>query len=569
MGTPAVVAQPQLTDRVELERLAEEQAALRRVATLVACGASSGSIFAAVAEEVAQVMHLPSVLIGRFDDDATSVTILAASRGPAHTFLPGTRWPLDGPTVAAQVLHTGRPARVEDYALPGSISAGARESGIKATAGVPIVVDSRIWGVMAAASLDDPLPDDLEHRLAQFTDLVATAIANSQAREELTRLAEDQAALRRVATLVASGVPPADVFEAVIGEVGRLIGADGAALSRFEPDRTYTTMSAWGPSGAALDVGARLRFEPGTAASRVFETRRPARISSYEGMPGEGPGVARSMGWRSSVAVPVVVEGRLWGTALVFTKSADPFPPDTEARLEEFTVLVATAIANAESRAELATSRARIVATADATRRRIERDLHDGAQQHLLSLALEARAVQAGLPSELGELRNELSSLAEGLTSVLDDLREIAHGIHPALLAEGGLGPALKTLAHRSPIAVELEVHAEARLPEAVEVAAYYVVSEALTNAAKYSGASIVHVTAVEQNRVLRVTVSDNGLGGADPVRGSGLLGLKDRAEAIGGTFCLESPHGAGTTLRVELPLDGDDSGLMPPVARR
>ena len=215
--------------------------------------------------------------------------------------------------------------------------------------------------------------------------------------------------------------------------------------------------------------------------------------------------------------------------------SDGPLPPDTERRLAEFTELVATAIANAESRAELDASRARIVATADATRRRIERDLHDGAQQQLVSLALELRAAQAAAPPELAELRAELSRVVEGLTGVLDELREIALGIHPAILAEGGLEAALKTLARRSPIPVELDVQAEARLPEPVEVAAYYVVSEALTNAAKHARASVVHVDVQASDHVLRVAVSDDGVGGADPVGGSGLLGLKDRAEAIGG----------------------------------
>jgi signal transduction histidine kinase/uncharacterized protein YoaH (UPF0181 family) len=569
MGTPAVVRHPRLQDRLELERLAEEQAALRRVATLVACGASSGTVFAAVADEVAQVMRVPTVVVSRYDEDGTTATVLATSSDRPHSFPSGTRWRLDGPSAAAEVRRTGRPARITDYGPTGSLSEAARESGLKGTVGVPIVVDGQVWGVVAASTVDGPLHDEVEHRLAQFTDLVGTAIANSKTREELMLLAQDQAALRRVATLVASGVPPVDVFDAVTGEVARVIGADGAALSRFEPDRTTTTMSYWTASGDAFPVGGRSHCGEGTAAWGVFETHRPVRISSYEETGSDASARARGMGWRSSVAVPIIVEGRLWGMAVVLSRSTEPFPPDTESRLEEFMMLVATAVANAENRAELATSRARIVATADATRRRIERDLHDGAQQQLLTLALELRAAQAGVPAELGELRSELSSLAEGVTSVLDELREIALGIHPALLAEGGLGPALKTLANRSPIAVELDVRAEARLPEAVEVAAYYVVSEALTNAAKHSQASIVRVAAVEQDCMLRVTVGDDGLGGADPVRGSGLLGLKDRAEAIGGTFCLESPHGAGTSLIVELPLGVQDDALRPPRAAR
>jgi signal transduction histidine kinase len=258
----------------------------------------------------------------------------------------------------------------------------------------------------------------------------------------------------------------------------------------------------------------------------------------------------------TGIGVPIIVEGRLWGVANV-ASTTELLPPDTEARLMQFTELLGTAIANAESRAELEASRARIVATADATRRRIERDLHDGAQQRLLSLALEVRAAQAAVPPELTAHRAELSHIAEGLTSALDGLREIALGLHPAILAEGGLGPALKTLANRSPIPVEVRVRAEGRLPESVEVAAYYVVSEALTNAAKHSRASKVQVDVEVGDGALLVTVDDDGVGGADPTRGSGLLGLKDRAETIGGTISVASRQGAGTTLVAELPLDG------------
>jgi signal transduction histidine kinase len=231
-------------------------------------------------------------------------------------------------------------------------------------------------------------------------------------------------------------------------------------------------------------------------------------------------------------------------------------PLNTEERLTEFTELVATAIANAESRAELTASRARIVATADATRRRIERDLHDGAQQQLVSLALELRAAQAALPSELAEQRAELSQVVAGLTAVLDELREIASGIHPAILSEGGLGPALKTLARRSPIPVLLDVRVQGRPPESVEVAAYYVVAEMLTNAAKHAQASTVQVDVAGTDGVLHVSVRDDGIGGADPARGTGLVGLRDRVEALNGTVMVDSPRGEGTAIEVALPID-------------
>jgi signal transduction histidine kinase len=548
--------------REELAALAEQESALRRVATLVARGASSNEVFAAVAEEVAEVLHLTNTAVCRYDEGAV-MTVLAVCGIRPETFEPGSRWPLDGPSMSAEVLRTGRPARFEDYThLPGSLATEAREYGFSRVAGAPIIVDGQVWGVISTSSPDEPLADHLEDRLAEFTELVGTAIANSQAREEVTRLAEEQAALGRVATIVAEGAPPAEVFEAVSAEVAQLAPADGAAVSRFESDGTVTALGGWTNSGGYVYVGRRYPLE-GTVSALVLETRGPARLDNYADAPGLASKAAREMGWRSAVGAPITVEGRLWGVLAIVSKSERPLPLDTERRLAEFTELVATAIANAESRAELKASRARIVATTDATRRRIERDLHDGAQQRLVSLALELRAAQAGAPPELGEHRAELSHIAEGLTNVLDGLREIALGLHPAILAEGGLGPALKTLANRSPIPVELDVRIQGRLPEPAEVTAYYSVSEALTNAAKHAEASIVHVSADAGGGTLIVAVRDDGVGGADPSGGSGLLGLKDRAEAIGGRISLQSPHSGGTMLRVELPL-GDCNSSAP-----
>jgi signal transduction histidine kinase len=554
MGASAGRPGPETTQHGERAQLVEEQAALRRVATLVASGASSTELFAAVAREAAQVLHLPNAAVCRYDDEGTAMTVLAIWGDHPEVFGTGSSWPLDGPSMSAQVLRTGRPARIEEYTdVPGTLAAAAREGGYSRVAGAPIIVDGRVWGVISTSSPEAPLPDGIEDRLAEFTELVATALANSQAREELTRLAQEQAALRRVATLVAQGVTPAEVFEAVSVEVGRLIPADGAALTRFDPDGTVTALGGWSASGGYVYVGTTYALE-GTVSGLVLESRGPARMERYAG-PSEAVAAAREMGWRSSVGAPITVEGRLWGVLAASSLSDEPLPPDTEQRLAEFTELVAASIANAESRAELEASRARIVATADATRRRIERDLHDGAQQQLVSLALELRAVQATAPPELTELRAELSRVVGRLTGVLDVLREIALGIHPAILAEGGLEHALKTIARRSALDVELDVRAEGRLPEPVEVAAYYVVSEALTNAAKYARASGLQVVVEEQGGALHVTVRDDGVGGADPGRGSGLLGLKDRVEAIGGTISVESPHGAGTALHVQLPL--------------
>jgi signal transduction histidine kinase/uncharacterized protein YoaH (UPF0181 family) len=543
--------------RDELTRLAEEQAALRRVATLVAEGASPDVVFDAVCAEVAQLVPADAAALTRYEDDGTLAVL--GGRTPTGYDYVGRRFAPEG-TISGLVSETRRPSRISYAEQPGSFAAAAaREMGWDSSVGAPITVEGRLWGVLAVVSTTNrPLPVDTERRLAGFTQLVATAIANTESREQLAELAEEQAALRRVATLVAQGARPAQVFQAVSAEVGRLLPADAVALSRYA-DGTVTPLGEWPPTGGSefvAVVGERLPLERGTSAWLVFETGRPARVDGFDGAVGRGPDLARAAGWRSSVGAPIIVEGRLWGVVSVGSKTDRLLPPETEERLGEFTELLATAIANAESHEELDASRARILATADATRRRIERDLHDGAQQQLVSLALELRAAQAAIPAEFDEHRAELSHVIDGLTEVLDGLREIALGIHPPLLAEGGLEPALKTLARRSPIPVQLDVRAEGRLPEPVEVAAYYVVSEALTNAAKYARASVVHVDLQASERALRVAVRDDGLGGADPARGSGLLGLKDRAEAIGGTISLRSPHGAGTSLQVELPLD-------------
>jgi signal transduction histidine kinase len=254
------------------------------------------------------------------------------------------------------------------------------------------------------------------------------------------------------------------------------------------------------------------------------------------------------------VGVPIWVGGRLWGVMSAGSR-AEPLPADTEERLAGFTDLAATAIANADAKAALTASKTRIVTAGDQARRRLERDLHDGAQQRLVSVGLQLRALQRALPPESSALAAELDRSVAEVTGALDDLRETARGIHPAILAEGGLRPALRTLARRSPVPVELEVRTGGRLPESVEVSAYYVVAEALTNAAKHGHATAVSVQAEVTGHTLYVAVRDDGAGGADFTRGTGLAGLRDRVEAIGGQFLLDSPPGAGTVLRAEFPV--------------
>ena len=537
-------------------RLAEEQAALRRVATLVARGGLPGEVFEAVAAEVARLLESDFSLVGRYEADATLTHV--ASHPLELLSQLGPRTILDGDDLASVVQRSGQPTWINYDDAPGPVAALARDLGVRCAVGAPILVDDRTWGVMAAGwAAPGKATSEAAKRSAQFTELVATALANTENRNEITRLAEEQAALRRVATLVALGAPSGEVFEAVVTEVGRLFPeANAAALSRYETDDTLTMIGKWSRREGYVPVGARYPLVEGTVGSLIEETRRPGRVDVDSEAFRSLPAFIRELGWVSVVGAPILIEGRLWGLVGVSSTTEQPLPASAEERLTEFTELVATAIANAESRAELTASRARIVATADATRQRIERDLHDGAQQQLVSLALELRAAQAAMPSELADRRAELSRVVEGLTAVLDELREISSGIHPAILSEGGLAPALKMLARRSPIPVVLDVRVQGRLLESVEVAAYYVVAEMLTNAAKHAHGSVVQVDVMEADQALCLSIRDDGIGGADPARGTGLVGLRDRVEALGGTVAVDSPRGDGTAIEVALPLE-------------
>ena len=380
--------------------------------------------------------------------------------------------------------------------------------------------------------------------LLGVSELAARARGRAGVSEEARgRLADEQASLRRVATLVARGVSPEEVFAAVAEEVAGIVGADTTSIVRKESDESVTLVAHWGPAEAAeLPVDDRI-------VRLVLESGRPGRTG------GGGIGVD-AQGVSSTVGSPIVVEGRIWGAVFASSTKPEELAGDTEARIAGFTELVGTAISNAESRTELAASRSRIVATADETRRRIERDLHDGTQQRLVSLALGFRAAAQTVPAELGELRTRLDQLTDGLAGALDELRELSHGIHPAILSEGGLMPALRTLARRSAVPVELDLGTDGvTIPDQIEVTAYYVVSEALANAAKHAQASSVRVEVQVEDHNLLLTVRDDGLGGADPARGTGLVGLTDRIDAAGGTMTISSPPGRGTTLHAALPL--------------
>jgi signal transduction histidine kinase len=544
-----------LQGQTEDDRITGEQAALRRVATLVARGAPSEEVFAAVAEETGRLLGAKQATLSRYGSDGITVV---ASWGDAVAAYPvGSRWCLGGRNTPTLVFQTGRPARIDDYTprASGAIAEAAREIGVRSTAGVPIGAGGRLWGLAIIASTQQ-LPADTEARLAGFTELAATAIANAQARLDLHRFADEQAGLRRVATLVARGAPPEKVFTAVTEEAGRLLGVAFAMMGRYDPDGARTVVAAWSSAGPAFPVGNRITLGGRDVSTLVFQTGRPSRFDDQSDVSGPVAEVAREIGLRSTVGVPISVEGRLWGLMGVGSR-AGPLPASTEAQLAEFTELAATAIANAEAQAALTASRARIVTAADQSRRRIERDLHDGAQQRLVSLALRLRAAQSAVPAEAGELARQMEGAVCEATGALEELREIARGLHPAILAKGGLRPALTALARRSAVPVHLEIHVAGRLPDQAEMAAYYVVAEALTNAAKHAHATAVDVHVTVGEDMLHARVRDDGLGGADFGHGSGLIGLRDRAEALGGRMRLHSPPGAGTVLEMTLPLRG------------
>jgi PAS domain S-box-containing protein len=558
--------------RDSLRQLAQQQTALRRVAELVAREAESAEVFNAVAEEIGECLDVYNTTVIRFDGDC----LVMEAIGRAEVLLPitpaiGQRIPLEGDHVAPMVLRTGRPARMDSHEhAAGPTAALIRELGIQSMVAVPVVVGGHVWGAVGAASQTGPLPPDTEVRMADFADLVGTSIANAATRSQLQAsrdslreladnlsvLARQQAALRRVATLVARGVSQSEVFSAVAEEMADCLNVGSAEVLRYEDDgAAIVVVASYGTPGVPhLAVGERLSTEGNNVAAIVLCTRQAARMDDWEGAAGSIADRVRELGLRSRVGAPIVVDERVWGIAVVGTTAPEPLPPDTEGRIAEFAELVATAIAAATTRAELIASRARIVAAADHARRRLERDIHDGAQQRIVSLGLKLRLAEESVPPESDGLKHELSEAVSGLTDVFKELQELSRGIHPAILSTGGLSAAFKTLARRSAVPVTIDLAIERRLPDSVEVAAYYVVAEALANAAKHAQASEVNVRAKLTDETLNLFISDDGIGGADSGKGSGLIGLKDRIEVLGGRMRVTSPPGGGTTLDITIP---------------
>ncbi|GAA3066588.1 hypothetical protein GCM10010464_33650 [Pseudonocardia yunnanensis] len=539
----------------ESARLTEEQSALRRVATLVAQASPQSEVFEAVTREVGLLCGADLARLERYEDDGTVTGVAAWSRVPVRLAV-GTRFALDGLSIAARIRESGGPARVDGFTgATGPIAEEARRLRIRSSVGSPIVVAGHLWGVIAASTRSHiPFPVNTEAQMADFTELVVTTIENAQGRAEIGELLDNQAALRRVATLVARGAPTAEVVAEVGEEVGRVLGAEATMIVRLDPDGLVTVVGSTGVHGERLAEGTRWKIEPPHALATALATGKPAILDDISEVPGDFAAAIRDTGIRSAIGIPIVVGGKSWGALAIATRNAH-FPVGTEHRMVAFTELVAIAVADAESAAELAASRARVVAASDEARRKIERNLHDGAQQRLVTLGLELSLLQGSVPRDLDELRFGIGRIAAELAEVLDELREMSRGIHPAVLSEGGLGSALRALGRRSTVLVELDVRTQARFREPVEVAAYYVVSEALTNMTKHADASRVTILLEERYGSLWLEVQDDGVGGADPTRGSGLVGIRDRVEALGGTFEVNSPAGEGTLVQVTLPL--------------
>jgi signal transduction histidine kinase len=370
----------------------------------------------------------------------------------------------------------------------------------------------------------------------------------------LAELAKEQAALRRVATTVARESPAQEIFAKVAEEVGLLLAADSAAIQRFEPDGYGTVVGSWGECDDADRLGPGWKLEGNNVSALVYRTGRPARFDDYEKATGPAAASARKVGLRSAVGGPIFVNGRLWGEIEAATSRPDPMPEDAELRIAQFTELLATAISNIQARSDLAASRARIVATADEERRRVVRDLHDGVQQRLVHTIVTLKMARRSLEQNGQDAVTLVDEALEHAQTATDELRELAHGILPAVLTRGGLRAGVKALASRTSIPVEIDISVD-RLPQAVEATAYFIAAEALTNVAKHSHASHATVKAHLEGHTLQLEVRDDGVGGAR-ADGSGLVGLRDRLALLDRTLRVESPAGGGTLIAASIPAD-------------
>jgi PAS domain S-box-containing protein len=524
----------------DLQRLADEQAALRHVATLVAKEASPSEVFSAVAEGVAHVLGVPGINIVRFDQASVAIKIAGWGASPVDV---GTRWNVDDPTVMAFLAGADPPTRIENYdEAGGEFATIALDAGIKSGIGAPILVDGSTWGAIIAYSAGpEHFPDDAESRLLRFTELVATAISNVQARDRLNDLVEEQTALRRIATLVARGTDPRTVFHHACAEACQLLGARQGIVVQYDPDGFPRVV---GTSGQ--DDGLAI-----TPTGVSLGSRALVGVIHTSGSSGRAVGDAR-LTPGCEVGAPVVVEGLLWGALIV---DADhTLPSVSESTVTRFAEMVGTSVANERARSQLLASRARIVTAGDEARRRIQRDIHDGAQQRIVASVIDLQLADERFEGDPEAARKRLHSALQSLQAGLEELRELAAGLHPRILTRGGLHAAVDAVAARCQLPVAVAVPAT-RYSLQLEAAAYFIVAETLANVAKHARATRAEVRVEESDGELLISIEDDGVGGADPDNGTGLRGLADRAEALGGQLRIRSLPGVGTLLTASLPL--------------
>lgn len=527
----------------ELARLVEEQAALRRVATLVARRATETETVAAITAEVGALFGADTANTLRWDGEALSVVgDWDREERPTRT---GVVYAFGGDTISARVIDAKGPARVDsaDDLRTEFGRARWRELGIEASIGAPVLVKGEIWGVVTASRFHGaaPFAEHAEHHLGDFASLCAIAIENAEWRQSMSELLEEQRTLRRIATLVAGGRPSEEVLDEIVRGVGRLFDARAVHAVRWDGvQNEVTVLRAW-TAGAypAPAPGTTLQCDPESAVIQLLETGYASRTTGAD----------------SAIAAPIIMNAALRGAVVAERPPGEPFPEGAEARLRSFADLAAQSVSNERAQEDVRRSRERVVLEGDAARQRLERNLHDGAQQRLVAVLMRLRVALRQIEDNPAHARGLLDQAVNELTHALEELRDLARGLHPAILTDRGLGPALEVLVRRSPYPVDLRFEVEGELPTSAAAGAYYVIAEALTNAAKYARPTRISVAARSDATSVHVEVADDGVGGATISEGSGLLNLSDRVAALGGRFTVASPPGEGTAVRAWIPL--------------